>query len=247
MKKVLLFCTLFLVFTCITNAQTTTLFGGLAFPQSDFGDDNVEDFFDDDGESGLATMGYGAGFEYSSPLQSEGLSWVFSGSFFLNGVDEDEIEKEIDDDDVNIDFGSYYNIPIMAGLKYESKNNPDINFYFQGMAGLNIAMIGDSEISLNMELPVYDQYGNFIGYEDVDIKQTYSFDTATTFGFGLGGGIILNNVNIGLRYLLLGTAKFEGEIEIQVDYPGIDNPDPEEIDNDQPISILLLTLGIQLN
>jgi len=247
MKNILLICFVFLVCTCITNAQTTTLFGGLTFPQGDFGDDNVEDFFDDDGESGLAKMGFGGGFEYSAPLQSEGLSWVISASFLMNGVDEDEIKKEIDDDaDVNLDFGSYYNIPIMAGLKFEPQGNPDMKFYLQATAGLNIAIIGDSEISGEVEVEYYDpNYG--YQYIYVDAKQTYSFDTATSFGFGIGGGLIFNNVNIGLRYLLLGTAKFEGESEIELEYQGVTESESEDIDNDQPISILLITLGIQLN
>ncbi len=230
----------------ISNAQTVTLFGGVALPQGDFGDDDVDDFMDEDGEAGLAVTGFGAGFEYSAPMQAEGLSWVFGASFLMNGVDEKEIEKDIPDD-WKIDIGSYINIPIMAGIKYESQSSPTMKFYGQGMAGINIAMIGDLELSYNEEIyigdPIYD-------YVDYDVTQTYSFDTATSFGFGFGGGIILNNINIGLRYLLLGTAKLEGTIktDIDINYPGATVPEveDEDIDKDQPISILTLMIGIQL-
>ena len=70
------------------NAQTANpywgLYGALAKPTGDFGSTESD-------KAGAAETGYGAGIEYTKPMNSPGLSWVSNVSIIMNGFDEESL------------------------------------------------------------------------------------------------------------------------------------------------------------
>ncbi|MBM3287370.1 MAG: hypothetical protein FJY88_08490 [Candidatus Eisenbacteria bacterium] len=216
-----------------------TLYGGLSLPQGDFGDDSGSD-------AGLAKTGLGIGFEGDFPLNSPGLSVTGSIFFLMNGVDEDEIEDalegewcfgeygeyvcaEID----NFDVGSYYNVPILVGLKYEAETSPGFSMFGFGQVGMNILKFPKYEFDLE-----YCEYSNcFRGSSET------TFDMGTSFGFSIGGGIVVGQKGVfGLRYLSLGEPEVDGETEVSISgYSGRG----EDFEAEQSVSILLLFAGVR--
>ena len=213
------------------KAQSFGLFGAISMPQGDFGDDSGAD-------AGLAETGFGLGAEYSAPLGSPGWEWVMNGAVLLNGLDDDPFEDElgyiygVEVDDVEV--GSYINVPLMGGVRYRSPISPTADFFGMGLAGLNI--VKGPTISFDMR--IWDDYD----WEYMNASAEQTFDMATSFGFGLGGGIILNKkFTIGFRYLNLGEPELKGELEVDVDYGGSGSA---HVEFDQPVSVLLITAGV---
>ncbi len=196
-----------------------TLYGHVAIPQGDFGDDTGLD-------AGYATTGYGGGFELSIPSGSTNLFYLLSANIFFNSFDDTEIKASIrrmfPDLDVSIDAGSWMNIPIMAGLQYRTEINPTLKFIGSGKIGLNIVNGPTIEISAQ------------------DVTGEIVYGSYTSFGFGIGGGILINEkICIGLTYLGLGEPEIEMEVSAQGETTKLDP-------YDQPISLLLISLGIAL-
>ncbi|MHA1380897.1 MAG: outer membrane beta-barrel protein [Candidatus Helarchaeota archaeon] len=219
----------FLIIPCIIYAQTGTgyfgLYGSLSFPQGDFGDDDVND-----DDCGFAKTGFGVGAEFTLPLGSPGLGWITSATFILNGFDEDELEDYVDEG--KMDAGSWLNIPIMTGLRYESEVSPTMKIYGQGQVGLNLVKAPKIEF----EYSYYDYYED----EYYSGKSETEWDIASSFGFAIGGGIIINNkINIGLRYFSLGEPEIEGKIK--------SSGESDKTEWELPISAMLITVGINFN
>jgi len=223
MKILLIMCMFLLWTTQSINAQSFTVFGSLALPQGDFGDD---DFEDDD--AGLALTGFGGGAEYSAPLgDSPGLYWAINGSVLFNGVD----------DDASIDVGSWINIPILGGLKYQPESPSNVAFYGTVLAGINFVMVPDVEIS----------WEGTDGLGTVKRKREYSLDSVTGFAFAIGGGIVVNKkYNIGLRYFSMGKTKSEGTYKSTYDPDIFDYSHTDDISGKKSVSLLLLTVGMNL-
>lgn len=223
--KTLLFLTAFVLLSGIyqVNAQTAKpywgLYGAVALPSGEFGSSDI-----DDDHPGLATTGFGAGVEHTYPLSSPGFSWVSNVSFILNGVDEEAVKDMVGDEDINIDAGYWINIPVMTGIKYQKMGSSNMSFYGMAQAGLNFVK------------------GPTVEIKGDSFKATMTMDMATSFGFSIGGGIILNEkYAIGLRYLMLGEPDIETKTEINIS----GGTDTEKVKGKQPISILLLTVGIR--
>jgi hypothetical protein len=197
-----------------------TIYGNLSFPQGDFGDNSGEN-------AGYAQMGYGGGVEFATLIKNtNGLYFFIGANLIFNPIDGNEIRKVFEAmfSGYSVDYtaGSWMNIPFLGGLKFQSIPSGGIQFYINGGIGLNLVK------GPNMDLTV--------GGETVKI----SYNLSTSFAFGIGGGLVINeNINIGIKYLNMDEPEVAGEL----DYPG----GTEELDGyDQPVSVWLLGLGIQL-
>ncbi len=217
-----------LAMASLCYAQNFTLYGGLAMPRGDFGDNDL-----DNNDAGFAKTGLVLGGEYAIPMGSPGLFGVIGVSMVRNSFDED-VFQDAAGDEFSFDIGPWYNVPIMAGLKYQSEMSPGMRFYATGQVGLNI-----------IKGPKFEESSAYYG-ESVEI----TWDTANSFGFGIGGGVVINDkINLGIRYLSLGEADLEGT----VDWTGDGDSGSEDVkwededmfDGVPPLSILLLTVGIE--
>jgi hypothetical protein len=148
----------------------------------------------------------------------------------LNGFDGEALKDMFEDEDVdvNVDAGNWINIPVMTGIKYQLKGSSNMSFYGMAQAGLNF--VKGPKIEINSSV------------SDYDVKETITWDFTSSFGFSIGGGIILNEkYAIGIRYLMLGEPDIKTTAKISI------NGETEEVKDkkEQPISILLLTVGIR--
>jgi hypothetical protein len=141
-------------------------------------------FSDDSGDkAGAAKLGFGAGVQIGLPIVESP-----SGVFDIMG-DVAFLHNPIDEKTSGIKDGAYTNIPVMGGIRYSAILNPDFSIYGMGLAGVDIAMFSDIK-ALN--------------------GTTYSSSTETSFAFGIGAGVIFSEkFNVGVRYLSLGTPKYE--------------------------------------
>ena len=236
MKKVLLIIVALLFSTSFCFAQGLGIFGAISMPQGDFGDDSGSG-------AGLATTGFGVGADLVMPLGSPGLSGVGTVAFLMNKMDKDEIEDSFDlGDDSDLDVGSYMNIPVMGGLRFEGKVSPTMAIYGIGQAGINFIK------GPKLEATIEEEVWNGSQYVDVEGTMKTTFDMTSAFGFAFGGGIILNDkINIGFKYLNLGEPELEGEIEVEASSGSSSASENEKIKIDQKVAILLFTVGINLN
>ena len=194
-----------------------SVYGGISMPQGDFGDDTGVD-------AGGAKTSFGIGFDYNSPLKTKGLIWISSVTILLNGLDESDLEaalrSELPGVDFDLDVGRWINIPVLTGLKFQTEISPTLDIYGIGQTGLNFVKAPGAEITAG------------------SVTGEMSYDTATSFGFCFGGGIILkekNSINIGFRYFLLGEPEIDGTIDVETE--------SEKIQIEQPISIMMLSIG----
>lgn len=219
--RITLLCMLFLSPYLVAQNSTThfALHGCLVLPMGDFGDDKGTD-------AGYATMGFGATAELGVDIGVTGLEWASSISFLLNGVDKDMATALIGGppaSSVRYELGSWYNIPILTGLMYRHPLSPALKIFGTAQLGLNLAMAPGFEFENTQTL--------------ASIEGTAS--TATTFGLGIGGGFIFNDrFSVGARYLSLGEAEVEYEIEAS-------DGSTAESESDAPIGCFVIMAGIR--
>jgi hypothetical protein len=245
MKRVLLAAVLVLLgaMLCCANAEMSgprfTVYGSLAMPTGDFGDDSGMD-------AGLATMGFGGGAEFCYPFGAEGLSWATSAWFIMNGVDDDGMVDQLlgefpsgYDASGSVDVGSYINFPVMTGIRYDAAVSDAASIYGIGQLGLNFLKVPNAEICLSVS-----GWGEF-----VDMEGEMEYDMGTSLGLCLGGGIVVNETfDLGFRLLMLGESSLEGTFEGSMTYG--DDWDQwtenfsEDLEAEQPVSVLLVTAGV---
>ena len=221
MTKKLVFCIILIfLMTGLSFAQGKmgkfAVFGAISLPAGDFGDDKLVG-------DGYAKTGFGAGVDYAHPLGTPGLTWFSSAAFIYNGFDDSGFralaEEEVNNP--NVDAGSWMNIAVLSGLKYETELSPTMDFFALGQAGLDYYMPPGADITFEG------------GSAEIDL------DSGITFGFALGAGLVFNNqFNVSLRYLSMG----EPEVEGTVTYPGGSNA----MQADTGISMILLAVGYNL-
>jgi len=225
MTKKLVFCIILIcLMTGLSFAQAKTgqfaVFAAVSLPTGDFGDNN--NFGD-----GYATTGFGAGIDYAHPLGTPGLTWFSSGALLYNGFDDSGIKDLAEDGGISeptVDAGSWINIPILTGLKYEGQASPTMDFFVFGQAGLDFIMPPDADVSSR----------------DTDDTAELSFDSSTSFTFAIGGGLVFNNkFNVSIRYLTMGEPKIEGNVTV-------DGEEVDTLEEDIGISVVLLTVGLNL-
>ena len=248
MKNILLLVILVFFFTVnITYSQKRHSFHfGATLPMGNFADDDIDYYIDleeDDyysKESGAAT-GVGIGYEFVYSLSEKGLGLFAGIDVNYNGLQKDikdDIEEILEDFDIeikDIKFPKFFNIPISAGLNYTYKADDKLSLY--GNLGLLVNFIKITDYVV--EGKQYDYYDD----DWVSLEGTVKFDIANSFGYKVGGGIIINDkIILSINYLGLGEPEIKGEVEIK---DGDSEDDLEIGRKDMPIDILTLTVGFK--
>lgn len=223
MRKI--FSVLFFAVTLVlinTNAytQVSNFHFGLAIPNSDWGDDDVEDE-----DSGLQGTGFNLGFEGIIPLSDNGL-----GLFLGGDVNYTQLKKDVRDDledaneDADIKFPKSFVVPISAGLAYNYKTNEKIAIFGKGGVSLSFLKFTNLEI-------------------DEDDTYTEKYKIANNFGLTLGGGIVFNDkTTVAINYFGLGEHTIKGEYENSGYYDESGDIDKMK----KKVSFVTLTVGIKL-
>ena len=153
MKKIfIILLSSFLLFNLNSFAQEgggfesyKTIYGILAIPVGDFGDDSGDD-------AGFAKMGFGGGLEFTKALSSPELGWATSVSFITNPLDESALQDIFGD---NLETKPIFNIPILTGLKYQTEISDGMQFFGTAQLGINLIKSGtwsynNTEIKFDM-------------------------------------------------------------------------------------------------
>lgn len=196
---------------------------GPSFPLSDFGDVDWND--DGGGDAGGASVGLNLGCKYIYELNNKGLGLFLGADFNLNGLkssEKDQIKGEGEiNDNIDIKYYKYINVPIIGGLNYTFKANEQVALFVDLGIGADFFKV----TNMTMES----------ANEEWEIKFHLSSRLAYKFG---GGLLIQDKYIIGLNYNVLGKHDAKAEIE----YNG-DTLDPEDFE--KKVDILTLTFGIK--
>ena len=173
------------IFFSISYAQEVnpymhfSIFGGAAFPVGDFSSTTAI-------QSGYANTGYCAMIEADKNI-SQDIYWTSSASLAINEIDQNGIENSSGGIIGGLEMpvnssGNYTTTWIMTGFGFELTVSPSIKIYGTGQIGLLISSYPSISASQN---------GLFI---------TVNSKTGTSFADQLGSGIIINKINLCLRY-----------------------------------------------
>lgn len=160
------------------------VFGGVAVPMGDFGDDS-----ESDEDAGFAKLGFTVGADLIKELGGAPIAWITSISVATHGVDLDADDFGATDADI----GRYWLVPIMTGIGYNVPLGPGTLLTPMAQVGLNF-IVGPS---------------GTLDFGGEEFEEEYGM--ATTFGFGVGGILSFGNMSVSARYLSLGTADREVE------------------------------------
>ena len=149
---------------------------------------------DDFDEDGFALGGFSGGVQYTLPLWNKYVSMIAEASLLVCFFDREEAEDELvflvaDEPD----GGSYFNIPILFGLKPSISVAPKLKIFATGLVGFNIFNESDmkGEVFTNREISL-------------------DFDPDVTLALSMGGGILIaEQLSIGVRILSLGEPEFD--------------------------------------
>ncbi len=208
---------LFFVFTFSNNifAQENTssmrfsLYGGAALPQGDFSSTNGV-------KAGYAKIGF-LGMIEGSKYLSESVNWTSSISLAINSLDESEMENKLSG--ITVSSGNYITTWAMTGVGFETVASPSVKIYGIGQIGLLLSSFPDITLSSG----------------GTSITQTTKM--GTSFAYGFGAGVIINKVNLGIRYY-----SGEPEYEQTASYGGSTATAKVKM----PATILELLIGINL-
>ena len=116
-------------------------------------------------------------------------------------------------------FFKYYSIPISAGLNYTYEANEKVDLFANAGVTFNLFKMSDFVIEAD----------GFIITTEVDL--------ASSIGFKIGGGILINKkISVGIDYLGLGNHSINGEAKS-------DGVPSEPIDGEQKVDLLTMTIG----
>lgn len=238
MKSVLLLC--FFAITCGLSAQDISgsvpntessgksflqLNVGPAFPLGFFKDDDP-----DDNDSGFASGGLKVGGVVIVPINNKGLSLFAGLDIVYNDLQKDR-KDDLDDLGIALDmdinsFPTYLNFPISGGLHFNHQANEKISLYSK--AGIIASFIKISKYELESE----------------NRKYNIIYDLSNSFGYGIGGGIILNKKTvIGIDYMGLGTYDVNAEYENEGVFNDLEARG--RFDIDRQVKLLSFIVGIQ--
>ena len=185
------------------------LYAGASLPEGDFSSIHGE-------KAGYANAGF-CGLIEGSKLIGESVTWVSSVSLSSNKLDDGEMERQLNG--ISVSAGNYITTWLMTGFGFETPASPTVKFYGHGQIGLLLSSFPDITLS----------------YMGQSVTQTTSL--GTSFAYGFGGGILINNVNLGLRY-------YTGEPEY-VETAG-NNGATSTFKAKLPATVLQLLIGINL-
>ena len=170
-----------------------------------------------DGKQGYASMGFNLGFDVTYTLPVEGLG-VFGGVDFFYNSNSSNILDAYDSfakywiafnpavrQECNFSAPNFMNIPILFGVNYQHNFNNIVGIFGEAGVGPNFRLISGGEENFK-----------YVGLPDE--KYTYSYDSATTFAFKIGAGVMMwNKMSIVLDYYSLGSAKIKGTVKYECD------------------------------
>ncbi len=231
--------------TLLTNKEELTfnIQGIVSFPNSSFGtlSDNQTLITKRTGlktgdKIGLAQTGFGIEMELNTPVWTKGMSWIISAKALINPTNGEEIESIYrsewkDTVNVELDLGTWINIPIMTGLKYSFDVTKDFELFGLAQTGVNISKAPSLKAT----------EGN------VTIEET-NYEFITDYSVEVGVGIIYNQkFKLGVNYFNGGTPRYRGTKELNPLYfPGIFNVNTDIIAEERRISMFTIVLGIVL-
>jgi hypothetical protein len=222
---------------------SVTFFGNLLQPTGRFADEIGEGAaitrrfgFNIGDDVGLATRGVGAGVEVSTPVLTENLAWVLGARFLMNPIDDvtitDFFEDELDDTvNIHFDNGSWFNMPIFSGLRYQYGISESMNLYAIAQGGVNLTRQASRKATV----------------KGIVAEET-KFKLSPDFGYEVGIGVeLLKSYNIGVRYINLGTPSYEGTRKLNESYfPLIPKREMYISGDSRPVSMIVLFVGYTL-
>lgn len=216
-----LFCVLFFVSYGVFAQGDFSMRAGVVMPMGEFASDD----FDSD-EAGGAAVGFNFGIEYVYPIHESGLG-IFGGlDFMVNGLQSDiksQIEKSLTDNgayNVDISYFKHINVPLSIGLNYNYTASEQLALYCSGGLTANFYKLTDMTMRAN------------------DQSVTTSFDLASSIGFRVGGGLVINDKLIfGINYYGLGNHDLDGEMT--------SGYQKQSIDGKQNVSMMSLSVGVK--
>ena len=124
----------------------------------------------------------------------------------------------------------------MTGLGYTSEISPELDFIFTGQINFSFIKVGNETDKISgMTTDGYLLSG--------EIKDEYK--SATSFGFGLGGGLIINNlIIISAKYLNLGKPELKYDETLILSYQGSTDSEKYSDSRKQSFSYFVLSIGI---
>lgn len=178
--------------------------------------------FDENGKQGYAGIGGSLGFDVTLSLPA-GFG-VFAGvDVFVNSNCDDlrgkfsdwatQIEKEVGISSAKFNLPNVWNIPILFGVNYLHNFTNIVGIWGEVAFGPNFRMISDFKMEIKYTALQTDPE---TGY-DYDVESiTCDYESATTFGFKIGGGVMLwNRMSLGIDFYSLGKAKIKGDFEVK--------------------------------
>lgn len=219
------------------------LFGIGSLPTGDYAKDITSDSkltrrsgFAIGSKIGLAATGYGAGFEMVAPVGFPGLQWLFSTKAIVNGSVTNALQTAFraqlaDSVAIELDYGSWLNVPVMTGFRYDYQFSPAYTAYGLLQAGINFSKMAARTARVGRL-----------------VVEKAEYDFARDFGFEFGAGLLLEKrYNLGFRYLSLAKPRYEGHKTLsETIFPEIITRDIAVLGEERSISMFIVTLGIQL-
>jgi hypothetical protein len=229
MKKHMLILGLLLAsFTITLNAQMKSEVQlGLALPQGDFNDDNENRAIY--GGDGVAATGFYIGYKAIFPLTDNGLSWTLNAGIMYNDLQsdfKDDLDDNLSNDVDDYTLPKYINIPVFAGLQYETPISDNLDFLGEGGLGFNLLKVTKEH------------------FEGDYYEEETTFESSIKLGFKLAAGIVIQDKYvISLNYLGLGSHKVKYEYEYE--YNGNTFSEDDKFDRALSVSTLNLNFGIR--
>ncbi|KAF0153481.1 MAG: hypothetical protein FD143_13 [Ignavibacteria bacterium] len=202
--------------------QSFIIKGNLSLPLGQYAENDYSD------HAGFANLGYGGGLEFESRFGISPVKWFISSDIIINYFDEDKFEDMIYETSgllPSINSDPNINIPTFIGLKFVGELTPSIEFQISGGAGLNISYPSNYEITIT-NIP-QSGTGNAKN------------DPTTSFGFKVGGSLVVNKIFFQFCYINLSEPSYNG-------YLYFPNGTKQKSDFKQPISMMLFSIGINI-
>ena len=238
-----------MIFCSQAMAQTRgAMFLGASFPMSDFADfEGIRDFAlvstDHDEDDAGAAIGFNTGLKWYYNVGVKGLGVMLSVDGFYNGPNSDlKTAYRNGEGSMGNQWAGgsytykatpkYINVPVMLGLNYMFRINPQLGLYVEAGAGGNLRFITGMESVL--ESHVSSVWGKY--------KITTSYDKALSFAYQAGIGFeVAKNLVVGCSFYDLGAAPVTCEQKTKlVDGSAtyLDDTDYKEFGTVHPIMIL---------
>jgi len=215
MRKLLIVILILIDFNLFAHAKDNfEVHTGISIPSGSFADNNYNNSIFNG--SGNAVTGVSAGVKYSFHLNSlKNLSVTLGIDIIQNGISQDfkdqfqqSIDNSIDNTvdnfvmKIKVKYCNYVNIPVLLGVRYKIPLNDKLSLYADAGMGVNFSSLTDMTMT-----PYYT--GSFRPQYQPQ-PASISFSPTSKFATQLGGGVLINNISIGLHYNQLGVYEFKG-------------------------------------